>query len=242
MITLEQRDEFEKHAIAHYPEEVCAVIAGGNLILCQNEAEDRNSTFKISAEKLIEAEILHGPLDLVLHTHSGASAGRWPRHWPSGQDMQSWMHGSTPWLIFACNGEGLGEHCVLDDANPAPLEGREFIHGINDCYSLIRDYFRMEKGITLPNYPRDMEWWAKDKDLYSENFEAAGFVEIPADQVRSGDCMMIQFRSDVINHAAVVIDESRILHHMIHRLSGYDDWSKWHRVAAKYVRYVGEKQ
>ena len=51
--------------------------------------------------------------------------------------------------------------------------------GVSDCYSLIRDWYRTERGIALPEFPRDWEWWEYGGDLYAMGFAEAGFVKLP---------------------------------------------------------------
>jgi len=52
----------------------------------------------------------------------------------------------------------------------ARYENRPFIHGIFDCYTLIRDFFRREHNILLPtNIQRTWEWWLQGENLYLDN-------------------------------------------------------------------------
>ncbi len=91
----------------------------------------------------------------------------------------------------------------------------------------------------LKNFARGMDWWDRGEDLYDQNFQAAGFIEIPMSEVTVGDCVLFKVRSPVTNHAAVITGENEILHHLFHRLSGHDSLSKWGRVINRAVRYRG---
>lgn len=239
----ETYEAIRTHILTQYPNEACGVVIGGEFYPCENVAEDKRTNFKIAADELIRLEIEHGDVEVVVHSHPYdiKAAGRWDPSWPSASDMTAWMAGGIPWVIYATEGEGLSRPVVMDDANPAPLEGREFIHGVLDCYALVRDYFRLERGVTLPNYPRDMSWWEAGKDLYSENFEAAGFKEISSKEAREGDLILLKYRSPVINHAVIIVSPSEVLSHMANRLSGRTDRLRYDRLASKYIRYVGGK-
>ncbi|KAG0739940.1 hypothetical protein G6F24_017181 [Rhizopus arrhizus] len=64
-----------------------------------------------------------------------------------------------PWHIVSV-GQLAGEAPTCHDIQTiepcgyvAPLEGRQFAHGILDCYSLVRDFYALELGITLSQYP-----------------------------------------------------------------------------------------
>lgn len=237
ILTAKTQEAFRNHVLEVYPEEACGLVVGGRYIKCDNVAENKLTNFKIDPLKIIKYS---GKIQAVLHSHPyklGAPQ-KWDPVWPTTADMRNWMQDSIPWGIVSTDGEGISQFVWMDDSTWEPLEGREFIHGVHDCYSIVRDYFR-EKGITLPNYARGVEWWDKGQDLYSENFQKAGFVEIKKEEATVGDCCLFQVRSPVINHAAVITGEDEIIHHMFHRLSHKDSMARWERQIVKYVRYQG---
>jgi proteasome lid subunit RPN8/RPN11 len=236
------KSAFEKHVLQTFPAEACGVVVKDQFLPCVNVAEDPKLSFRIDAVELGKIEAEHGELQAVLHSHpyNKNRPPKWPAEWPSSHDMESWMQASTPWAICSTDGEGISQLVWMDESRIEPLKGRDFIHGINDCYSIIRDWFKRERGITLMNFPRDMEWWEQGRDLYSENFEHAGFIEIDPKQAGIGDAVLFKVASPVINHAAVITGPNLILHHLFHRASGEQPLSKWQRHAVKFVRYVGK--
>ncbi|MDE9567176.1 peptidase P60, partial [Xenorhabdus bovienii] len=62
-----------------------------------------------------------------------------------------------------------------------PLVGRPFVLGIYDCYGLIMSYYRQQYSINLNDYRVNYPWWEQGENLYMENFENAGFVEVTGD-------------------------------------------------------------
>lgn len=104
----------------------------------------------------------------------------------------------------------------------APLLGREWCHGLLDCYSLIRDYYRVELNISIPDYDRDFEWWLNGKNLYEENFRAAGFEEVDLQNIAKHDVILMQVQSPVINHGGVFLGGDKFIHHLHGRLSSRD--------------------
>jgi cell wall-associated NlpC family hydrolase len=48
-----------------------------------------------------------------------------------------------------------------------------------DCYTLVRDWYRREAGIELPDFERADDWWNQGQDLYMQQFAQAGFSRIP---------------------------------------------------------------
>ena len=147
------------------------------------------------------------------------------------------MGSNIPWGICCTDGSGISALVWLDEDHPDALVGREFIHGINDCYSLVRDWYKLERGITLMNFARGMDWWYHGEDLYDSNFERAGFCTVSMDELQVGDVLLFKVRSEVTNHAAVYTGTNEILHHLFHRCSGYDGLAKWNRVINRAVRF-----
>lgn len=235
----EAMEAFKQDVLARYPEEACGLVVNDRYVPCPNVAERPTETFRIDPVELIKHG--YGSIQAILHSHPYdlARPTIYPPEWPSSHDLRAWMGGSIPWGIAATDGEGLTNLVWLDDTSPEPLVGREFVFGVNDCYSLIRDWYRMERGITIPNYVRSMDWWERGEDLYTDNFESAGFYEVPLDEIQVGDVLMFKVRAPVPNHAAVMTGTNEILHHLFHRPSGYDTLAKWARVIVKAVRYRG---
>ena len=239
-LTTEAHSAFVADVLARYPEEACGLLVDGHYIAVPNVAETPLQTFRIDPVEVANARAT-GVLQAVLHSHPYelSKRQRWPAQWPSTKDMEGWMAGTVPWGICATDGEGTTELVWLDDVERAPLIGRQFIHGVHDCYAVVRDWFFINRGIALINVARGIDWWNKGEDLYEVNFERAGFIEVPLETAQVGDVVLMQYRAKVINHAAVVSGPNQILHHLFHRLSGYDQLSSWVPHIKKTVRYVG---
>lgn len=244
MITDIELDKFRQHVLSQYPNEACGVLVKGIFIPCTNIAEKPTDHFQIAASELAMLGASFGKIDAILHSHPYKSNNP-PRNepsWPSHHDMVQWLKNDIPWGIVATEGENISPIRWLDESVIAPLEGREFVHGIHDCYATVRDWFRVERGITIPNYARGMEWWDKGMNLYEENFADAGFVEVSRKDIDVGDVILMKVRSPVPNHAAVITGSNEILHHLFHRYSGKDRFDRWERFVTKYLRYKGTSQ
>lgn len=101
-------------------------------------------------------------------------------------------------------------------------ENRPFIHGLFDCYTLVRDYYKRNFNIFLPtNIQRDWEWWQKGENLYLENAKDCSFEE--AQDIKKHDVLLMKINSPVPNHAAIYIGDGKILHHMSGRFSTTQD-------------------
>lgn len=101
--------------------------------------------------------------------------------------------------------------------------GRKFVHGVTDCYSLIRDFYKNEYGIELNDYNRENFWWDHGKNLYMDNFRNEGFYLLgDSDETQVGDVFLIALGSEVPCHGAIYIGENKILQHVQDHLSSID--------------------
>jgi cell wall-associated NlpC family hydrolase len=235
--------DWTAYVLAEYPKEACAYVVDGNLYPVTNLSETPEQTFKVDAVERIKAHAV-GNVEAFLHSHPYKlenSNPQWNHEWATKADMITWNSDNLPWGIVATDGEGLTQVVWYDDSMEAiaPLVGREFISGKHDCYSVIRDHYRLNLGIPLVNYSRGMGWWDEGDNLYEENYTKAGFVEVSIDDIQIKDVLLMKLNTVVPSHAAVVTSTNEILHHCIGRLSGYDSLSKWHRQIVKALRYKG---
>ena len=103
-----------------------------------------------------------GEIVMVCHSHPFAS----PQ--PSAADRAMCELTRLPWLIV---NHPLGDVCAFVPIGyRTPLLGRPFVHGVHDCYSLIRDHYAWELGIELPDFPRAERWWEQGGEMTPEDF------------------------------------------------------------------------
>ena len=220
-MTPETRQAAITHAIAAYPAESCGLVLNVNgeerYYACRNLSTSKNDQFKLAPEDYADAED-QGEIIGVVHSHPDAAAR------PSEGDLVSCEASGLPWYIIAVhrNDEGLvdffAEHAFVPTGYEAPLIGRTFVHGILDCYALIRDWYKREMGIDLKEYERSDDWWHRGENLYIKHYEDAGF-EVAKGDLQLGDIIIMQIRAPEPNHAAVYIGDGFFLHHLYGRLS-----------------------
>lgn len=242
-------DQIKDHARAEYPKESCGLIVDGAYQPCVNAAEDPLQDFVI-ASNIIEKATLSGKLQAVVHSHPNGP------HFPSDHDMRSQEASDVAWIIAPLD-EDRQFPLVIWGANTPipPVIGREFVHGVTDCYSLIRDAFRLGREELakqdvdwpfapqdVPDFPRSDAWWSESddhpaQDLYVDNFAKAGFYEIPRENAREGDVFLCKIRSDKLNHGGVIVGGGMIMHHLPSRLSRREPAGIWQRAADLWLRY-----
>lgn len=232
-----------EHARREYPRECCGLIivrrGRERYVPCRNTAIG-SEHFILPGEDFAAAEE-QGTVMAVVHSHPDAPAT------PSQADRVSCEASGLPWHIVRVDRAELDDHSLdLQTIEPsgyqAPLVGREFAHGVLDCYALVRDWYRIERGIVLPDFERRDDWWLTGENLYLDNFRAAGFEPV-ADgaPLKVGDGILMQVRSPQHpNHAGVYIDEGFqwMLHHAHGRLSTREVYGGyWREVTRLVVRH-----
>lgn len=220
------------HAREDQPNEACGlVVARGEkfrLVRAKNISDSPRTTFDLDPEAWLEVNDDEEVIG-VYHSHPQSSAE------PSLADLTSCETSGLPWHIVDLEG---GYRRIDPSGFVAPLLQRPYVHGVHDCYSCVRDWYNTEWDLGLPDFDRDNEWWNKGQNLYLDNFEKCGFVQLRDAEVRHGDAFLIQVRSKVPNHAAVYIGNEMIIHHPFGRLSTKDYWGGyWRDHATHHLRH-----
>lgn len=223
-------------AVQRYPSEACALIAAGRIFPVQNAAEDATEEFVIPRMAWLEVEAqARAPVEAVFHSHPGGP------DYPSEADMRMQVASGVPWVICTVTPGGTCAPFVWG-GEPPPLLARGFRHGVTDCYSLIRDWYRIERQVALPEFPRAWEWW-EAKDLYRDGFSEAGF-ELAEGEPQVGDVFLARIRAPVPNHGGVYVGGGLILHHPTQRgaavdpsrLSRREPLARWRKYVTHWLR------
>lgn len=111
------------------------------------------------------------------------------------------------------------------------LVGIPFKHGSTDCLGLVRHFYKDNFGIEIPDYARADDWWNKGQNLYMDLYPENGFypIDVPIRDWRPGDLLLMGIQSNVANHAAVIVDDGMLLHHLWGRLSTLENYRPLYR-------------
>jgi len=251
------RSTIVAHARAEYPNESCGLLFDNGFYLpCFNYAADPLNDFEISSGTYSQALLdTSRKITAVVHSHPGLQ-----RH-PSASDTRGQIGTAVPWVIVPLDAENVLPFTQWGDQLPmAPILGRQFLHGVQDCYSLIRDVYALGRHelakqeidwplppIDLPQFPRDDGWWIGTKDkpgenLYVNNSLKTGFIQIANTEARPGDMFYIKIKSEQANHGGLLIGGGLILHHLPTRLSRREPSGMWVRSIDRWMRYVGPEK
>lgn len=225
-------DAIKAAALAHArqddPREACGlvVVARGRqrYWLCRNAIEtaedgDPSDMFILDPDDYQAAEDA-GEVVAVVHSHPVTPPG------PHDDDRAACEASGLPWLIVNPKTEQWAE-CEPSGFR-APLVGRRWIWGVHDCWTLVRDWYRDERNIELPDFDRPTtpaEFEASP--LFAQHWAAAGFVEIDPADLQEGDVVLMAIRNQQLNHVGVYLGEQQLLHHVRGRLSSRDQYGGW---------------
>jgi proteasome lid subunit RPN8/RPN11 len=235
------------HALDEYPAESCGLVVGGIYRRCRNVAPDPEESFEIAPDDYVAAAA-EGLIQAVVHSHRPAQGAC-----PSRSDMAGQIASGLPWGIVVCDGQGCPDLFWWGDSLPVPpLVGRPFRHGVADCYSIIRDWYRLERGVILPEFPRQDGWWTKpagpdNPNHYVQDFAAAGFRRYAqgrdgAAVAQVGDVICFALRGKVPHHAGVYLGDGLMLHHLADseqrgRLSSREPVGRWLDFVVHWLRH-----
>lgn len=218
---MDLKEEMLKHALEFPRQEVCGLVVsyGRNkfkLIRARNVADRPEFDFCLDPVAWLEVKPGEEVVG-IYHSHPNGP----PK--PSPADLTSCEATGLPWYIVS---PGTGDYYSFEPSGyEAPLLGRPYVHGVHDCYSIVRDWYKREMGIELDDIERENWWWEKQGvNLYVDNFEPQGFVQMIGQSPARGDAFLIQVGSSKPNHAAVYLGDGTIIHHVAGRLSCIEPW------------------
>ena len=190
------------HAVEVYPHEAAGIVEGGAYHRLDNISTTPENDVLLSDDELVRV----AGADIFFHSHPDGLGV------PSEQDMIYQKQLGIPFVVMCLPNYDC--FCWGDTLGRAPLIGRGFRHGVHDCYSLVRDWYREQGIVDLAEWPRGWEWWNHGKNFYADNFEATGFTKIAiSEATQLGDGLLFAFNYKVPMHAAIVVDKDLLLHH-----------------------------
>jgi proteasome lid subunit RPN8/RPN11 len=204
--------EIVKDLLSVYPEEGCGLLINkkGKLVwkFCTNIADDPEEDFVIDPKEYIEASLV-GTIHSIIHSHVDSSCE------PSSGDKKASCFLQIPYTIYSLRDEE--KYTFTPPKINNPLLGRDYEFGSQDCYSLVRDYYKENFNLILPKTVFQDNWWDEGLNYFDDLFDAFGFEEV--DTPKIGDGIIFKVFSHVPNHCGVYVGEDNFIHHAIDRLS-----------------------
>lgn len=235
-------ESIKQHALRDYPNECYGILTDVGYKPLENiSPSPKTSAWSDGVE--LTKYLASGNLRALVHSHpDGPNA-------PSEADMRGQEELDAPWIIVSTNGSACLEPFIWGDSlrDERDLVGRKFQHGVDDCYALIRAWYKQERDTLLGDYPRNWEWWIEstqgEKNLYEKYFSNEGFTSVDSSTMEVGDVWLATIRSKVPNHAGIYIGGGLMIHHPSsdlaydpRRLSKREPIARWERHITHWLR------
>lgn len=186
----------------YHPLEMCGIIctnANGDAeyIDVPNTHPHPQDQFKIDVREVDKVQSSGKAIQAIVHSHPYGSSD------PSDYDKVQMQLHNRPYVIVGMDGDIAVHH-----PERAPLVGRAYVHGTQDCYGIVRDYYARELGIFIKDKERDDLWWEREdaESLYLENFKEFGFIEVPKEELRRHDVLLCRWgNTRHVNHALIYL-------------------------------------
>ncbi len=198
---------------------------------CNNLSMTEHQCFVLDPVDYVKADSI-GEIIAVIHSHPTTPPVA------SQADKISCEDSGLVWHIVNPKTEQWGY--LEPSGYKPPLMGRQWVWGLTDCYSLIRDWYKENRNIELRDYerPTTLEEFNK-KPLFEMNTWRTGFRELrPQESLQDGDLLLMSIHCPTLNHMAIFF-EGDVIHHLTDRLSCREPYSEWLlKCTGKRYRYV----
>ena len=211
-LNAEQKALIEEHTLKCYPEEMCGFLTADSFIPVVNTSETPEKSFNINS-----LEIVKHYYSIVAIVHSHTRDKKKPEVFdlrtPSYADFTNQKKLPFPWLIVGCEGLTVTDPLQFPRVPSQEYIGRRFQWFINDCYSLVQDFYRFELGIILKDavITADYQDIRDLSGVFMPYIEDYGFHEVKLEEIQEGDLVLLDNGGKVDNHLGIYTD-GKILH------------------------------
>ena len=194
------KDDALNHAKEQDPMESCGLLliekGKEKYIRCNNLAANSEDQFILDPVDFANAED-RGEIKAIIHSHPVTSPE------PSEADKVACEKSGYEWFIVQprLNTWSGCKPCGYK----APLIGRKWVWGVNDCWSLCRDWYAKEYNIELKDWdrPNDPDEFVKNP-MFNDCYVKTGYRELlPDEDLEKGELLLMAISSSGLNHIGV---------------------------------------
>ena len=211
------KDDALQHAKKDAPYEACGLLAihkgKEKYYPCKNIAEELTDQFIIDPDDWIKTED-EAEITAVVHSH--------PKHpsVASDADLASCEYLDLPFYIVSLVNNNWSYY--EPSGYKKCLIGREWVWNVQDCWSLVEDWYKEVRNINIEHWPRPKNLKEfNNNPLFEYGLPKVGFKEIQSTiDLEKGDVLLMDTtNTNKLNHVALYIGEQTILQHCIKKLS-----------------------
>lgn len=207
-----QKSQIEQHTLQNYPNEMCGFLTEDSFIACQNVNAEPTKSFSFNP-----VEFAQHFTKAIAVVHSHCQDVHKPQIFdictPSYADMVGQKKSAKPWLIVGTEGMTVTDPLQIPRIPNNQYIGRRFLWFINDCYSLVKDWYQFELGIELADHKAQENYQdiRRLNGIFSDYITEYGFVEIPLADIQRGDLLLLDNGGFEENHLGLFTGTS-VLH------------------------------
>lgn len=238
----EIKAKVKEHALKENPSEACGYICVNFLgevtvLPCENMARNKKGRFAIHPSKNKEAEKI-GHIAAFYHSHASEFLDTASDKF-SPEDLDAAYEACIPALLYV-HPHDTWHFNVPSTYQPTDLLGRPFVWGVWDCYTLVRDYYKIHKGVQMGNYLPPENATTQSDFGYETKIKNENFHEIPLAEIQKDDVILLKIKSQFINHCLVYLGNNEFLHQPANKISskGILD-ERYMKYIAKVMRHNG---
>ena len=229
------KDEALSHAKKQDPKESCGLLLNirgkEKYFPCKNLSMTAHQCFILDPVDYVKADSA-GEIIAIIHSHPTTPPV------PSQADRVACEQSNLKWYIVNPKTEKWS--AFEPSGYKAPLLGRQWVWGVSDCWSLVRDWYKEEKNIILRDWdrPTTPEQFLKNP-LFESCAWRTGFRELrPDEKLIDGDVLLMSILSPTLNHVGIFLNGD-VLHHLADRISCKEPYNQWLlKCTGKRYRYV----
>lgn len=233
------RNEIIKHATTFPEEEVCGLIIksfNGEIIVfpCRNKSDNKSLHYILDPNDYLKS-IYIGEILACYHSQIESD------EFSNLDKIQSIGHNCI-YIMFCLSTKNFH---IFDPKNKNfsnPLSkyiGINFKIGENDCYSLIRNFYKIEKNIHLPDLNREKDWYQLDPKRFEKEHNKNFKNFVLTNNPKYGDLIVFKYAKNINpHHLGIYLNNIEFLHHPRNKYSCVESFScNYKKRVAFYLKY-----
>jgi len=129
----------------------------------------------------------------------------------------------------------------MSNFKTSTLESKPFNLGVQDCFTAVSGFYKLNFDIDMPNFARPNDWEPSEDNLIDKLYPAAGFEKLDVDDnwpPRPADILVCTVGGSVPNHLVIFLGGNEIFHHKVNMMSGRETMRPaWRRYTSYILRH-----